>query len=135
MKKFKYLPPYKASGKTNFPETQKKSGAYLIKENGKIVYVGMSGVNLYKTLYRHFQIWNHRHQPVVTYVHKLHRHKYTVRVILCTPKQAARLEKALILKYKPRDCREKYQLYKPDAYDKKVIQTYEAEPVINSCPF
>ncbi|MDP2059608.1 MAG: hypothetical protein Q8J97_07705, partial [Flavobacteriaceae bacterium] len=85
MKKFKFLPPYKSPGKTSFPETQNRSGCYIIKENNKIVYVGMSARNLYKTLYRHFEHWSHKLQEVITYKTRLTKHKYTVRVILCTP--------------------------------------------------
>lgn len=135
MKKFKFLPPYKSNGRTNFPETQKRSGVYIIKENGKIVYVGHSSASLYKTLYRHFQVWNHNGQDVVTYVHRLKRKKYTVRVIFCTPAQAERLERALVLKYKPRDNDLKYKGYQLNAWDQKVVDTYNETKTIDKCPF
>jgi hypothetical protein len=54
--KTKFLPPYDENGKTNFP-SRKRTGVYLIKENGIIVYVGYSGKDLYKTMYRHFEQW------------------------------------------------------------------------------
>ena len=59
MKKFNFLPPYQKKGKTTYPETLNKSGVYLIKENNVQVYIGYSGLNLYRTMYRYFQAWNH----------------------------------------------------------------------------
>ena len=135
MKKFKFLPPYKSPGKTNFPTTQNRAGCYIIKENNKIVYVGMSGRNLYKTLYRHFEHWSHKLQEVTTYKTRLNRHKYTVRVILCTPGQAARLERLLILKHNPRDNDLKYKGYQLTAFDEKIFVTYNNEPINQEAPF
>lgn len=135
MKVYKFWPPYQASGKTTFPETSNRSGVYIIKENDKIVYIGFSGTNLYRTLYRHFQRWNHKTQSVTTYFEKLKVKKYLVRVVLCTPTQAAKLEKALIIKHKPRDNREKYRAHKIDFEDKQIIQKYENEFAIIEAPF
>jgi excinuclease UvrABC nuclease subunit len=135
MKKFKFLPPYKGQGKTNFPATQNRSGVYIIKENNKIVYIGMSGTNLYKTLYRHFETWVHKLQEVVTYKTRLSKHKYSVRVILCTPLQAARLERLLILKYNPRDNDLKYKGYQLSAIDQRILVMYENEPINQEAPF
>jgi len=135
MKKFKFLAPYKSPGKTNFPETQNRSGCYIIKENNKIVYVGMSGRNLYKTLCRHFEVWSHKQQEVTTYKDRLKKNRYTVRVILCTPGQAARLERLLILKHNPRDNDLKYTGYQLTAFDEKIYQTYEALPIQEEAPF
>lgn len=118
-----------------FPETVNRTGVYIVKENNKIVYVGMSRTNLYKTLYRHFQQWNHSLQEVVTYANKLKRHRYTVRVILCTPLQAEKLERALIIKYKPRDNWMKYQGYQLRTSDNNLVEQYEEMEVINDCPF
>jgi hypothetical protein len=130
----KFLPPYNQDGKTTFKNTQGKSGVYIIKENGSIVYVGHSRTNLYKTLYRHFQAWNHKTQPVVTYQNLLNTNKYTVRVILATPQQAVRLEGYLVNAYEPRDNENKLKLYKNEAqaqttYDKYVNEK-EIEPDI-----
>ena len=108
VKRPKYMPPYRAERKTNFTTAQNKSGVYIIKENGNIVYIGMSGKNIYRTLYRHFQAWSHSYQRVVTYQSQLKFNDYSVRLILCTPSQAARLEKYLIIKNQPRDNAEKY---------------------------
>ncbi|MFA6918437.1 MAG: hypothetical protein WC285_06485 [Candidatus Gracilibacteria bacterium] len=135
MKKFKFLPPYKSPGKTMFPEIQRRSGVYLIKENAKLVYVGMSGGNLYKTLYRHFEAWNHPDQEVVSYQSRMKKNKYTVRCVLCKPGQAARLEKYLILKFKPRDNEIKYNNYQLSAFDESIFESYDNAPTINEVPF
>ena len=103
MLKSNFLPPYNSEGKTTFGNIKNKSGVYIIKENNKIVYVGYSGKNLYRTLYRHFQQWNHTGQEVITYANKLNNNDYKVRVITTTPAQAYRLEIYLINKLKPRD--------------------------------
>lgn len=58
-----------------------------------------------------------------------------VRVILCTPGQAARLERLLILKYNPRDNDLKYKGYQLTAFDEKIFETYEAAPVQEEAPF
>lgn len=120
MKVFKFIAPYTADGKTKFPE-RGRTGVYVIKENGKTVYVGYSENDLYKTMYRHFQTWNHRSQEVVSYNAK-GNDNYTVRVIYCTPAQAGRLEKYLIKKHKPRDNAQTYEL---NFEDRKTGQAYE----------
>jgi len=131
MKKSKWKPPYNKEGKTNFP-IRKKSGVYLIKKKdlGSIVYVGFSGTDLYKTMYRHFQQWTHPQQPVVTYVNQ-DRKNFLVRVIYCTPKQAATLEELLIIKYKPYDNPQKLELIaSKSTYQEEVLEKfYEAEEV------
>jgi len=118
-----------------FPEIRRRSGVYLIKENAKLVYVGMSGSNLYKTLYRHFEAWNHPNQEVVSYQSSMKQNKYTVRCVLCKPGQAARLEKYLILKFKPRDNEIKYTNYQLSAFDESVFESYDNAPIINKVPF
>ncbi len=107
MKKIRFVRPYLPTGKTRFPE-RNKSGVYLISENSKVVYVGFSESDLYKTMYRHFQVWNHTGQFVVSYADFLKTKEYKVRIVYCTAKQAAELEKALILKHRPRDNWNKY---------------------------
>ena len=101
MKKTRYKEPYNKLGKTNFGFTENKSGVYLIKSKrtNKIVYVGYSGSNLYKTMYRHFQSWIDETQTRVTY----NKTGYAVRVVFTTPKRASLLERALIIKYEPKD--------------------------------
>lgn len=100
MKKTRFKPPYKKDKKATFNyKIFATAGVYLIKnKNGKIVYVGHSQSNLYKTMYRHFQEWKDK-QYRATYP-KL---GYTVRVVKTTPKQAVLLESLLIEKHKPKD--------------------------------
>lgn len=99
----RFISPYKKNGRTNYKDAWQRSGIYLIKENGKVVYVGHSQNNLYKTLYRHFQHWYHKLQYVVTYKGRMNQHRYTVAVEYLTSAQAVRKEHELLLKYRPRD--------------------------------
>jgi excinuclease UvrABC nuclease subunit len=121
MKKFKLVKPY-TGAKTNIAFTQNKSGVYLIYPAGsqKACYIGMSGSNLYKTLLRHFQAWPDSKQIRITYP----KQGYNVRIVLCTPLQAERLERALIVKYKPKDNPFKYELYKTTKQDKDLTNYY-----------
>ncbi|MCX6252270.1 MAG: GIY-YIG nuclease family protein [Bacteroidetes bacterium] len=124
-----------SKGRTTFPDTRKRSGIYIIKENDKIVYVGSSRTNLYRTLYRHFEHWKHRTQEVVTYVNKMNRQRYTVRIVLCTAVQAIRLERALVIRHKPRDNENKFKQYTLDVIDKRTLKTYEEISLYSVAPF
>ena len=142
VKKYKFLPPYKKNGKTTFPELKGRHGVYLIKEDGKIVYIGHSCKHLYKVVYRHFQKWTEASLITgnwlyhTTYKRKMKRHHYTVRIVLTnTCAQAERLERALIIKYQPRDNRQKYDDYKLDLTDKKLVKSYEDNKVLTEVPF
>jgi len=119
-----YRAPYKPNGKTNFSDTQKKSGVYLIKENNKVVYVGHSKNNIYRTMYRHFEKWNSP-TKVITYAGS--RKNYTCKVILSIPKLAPDLEIYFIQKYKPRDNEIKLKLFSEPVP--------EAENIIEEAPF
>jgi len=123
MKQTKFFKPYAKPGKTNLKFTDGKAGVYLIKRRGetKPIYVGMSQSNLYKTITRHFQAWPDPSQVRITYSQKA---DIVIRVIITTPKQAERLEKYLILKYKPEDNPNKIASYQLDAFDKTVVQSY-----------
>lgn len=125
--KTKWFSVYDAEGKTNLLPYKGKSGCYIIKENNVVVYVGYSGVNLYKTILRHFQKWSSKYQEVVTYVNDYSRNDYKIRVITCTPKQAERLEKALINKYSPRDNSNNNEAadFTADSYTKDILQKVE----------
>jgi excinuclease UvrABC nuclease subunit len=139
MRVFKFLPPYRKDGKTNFPQTANRTGVYLIKENGVIVYVGFSGYNIYKTMYRHFQSWRHKTQEVVSYKSRMSYKEYSVRVVYCTAKQAAALEKALIKKHKPRDNEMKYQINEmpivEQHYIETVQETYQETDIYGGLPY
>jgi excinuclease UvrABC nuclease subunit len=126
MKKSKFVTVYDAPKKVS-PTVRAcvgKSGCYIIKKNNDIFYIGRSGSNLYKTIIRHFQDWKDNTQIRVTYPQSLN---YTIRVVLCTPIQSLILEKALILKHKPKDNTLKYEAFSEvvsKAYDSKVLDTY-----------
>lgn len=131
--KLRAATPYNAKGGTNFPFLINKTGVYQIKENGKLVYVGYSAENLYKTMYRHFQKWNHRGQVVVTYADRMQQNRYTVQVTLCSPAKAMKLEKALILRYVPRDNPNKYKGFtatksETELFNDWIEQTTEEAP-------
>ncbi|AXH73888.1 MAG: hypothetical protein [Bacteriophage sp.] len=123
----KLVRPY-INGKLN-PElglkpNAKQIGVYLIYENGRPVYIGYSGSQLYKTFTRHFQSWDDPHQVRITYT-KIQAEGMKARVAICnTAKQAAALEKALILKYKPRDNPSKYNDYVTSKYDNQQLTEY-----------
>ena len=132
MKKTRWKEPYKNDGRTNFPDRE-RPGVYLIKEkaSGKIVYVGYSGNNLYRTMYRHFQQWTHSDQPVITYANK-GPGNYLCRVIYCTPKQAVTLEELLILKHEPSDNPQKLDFYgsKLTGYQEQVLESYYSADIV-----
>lgn len=108
--KTRFLRPYKANGRTTFPESMSRPGVYLIKLDGKLSYIGYSGSDLYKALYRHFQEWNDR-GPRVVYPPQM-RERCLVRVVYTnTAAQAAKLEKALILLHQPIDNPDKLERY------------------------
>lgn len=110
-KRSRWLSPYTEAGRTTFNEVRKRSGVYFIKKDGKIVYVGYSAGQLYKTLYRHFQAWNHPFQRVVTYKGQ-DRSRFSVRVILCTGTRAERLESYFIKTLEPIDNPDKLEALK-----------------------
>lgn len=99
MKLTKFASIYPKPNKTNFSKFIGKSGVYIIKKGTEIVYVGMSKSDVYKTMVRHFQQWNDK-QKRVTYPQIP---EYKARIITCTPKQAEKLETALILRHRPKD--------------------------------
>lgn len=149
MKRTKLQPPYDVEGRTNFP-ARNLPGVYLIyriQRNGfggerrTLRYVGYSASDVYKAMYRHFQVWNDRQadrgersERVVYQVRKDVR----VRVIYCnTGRQAMELEKALILMHKPVDNPDKLELYEiTDAGKAMAAEAFTAELVQdNDVPF
>ena len=134
MKLSKFKPLYDKKGNANFRYMYQRPGVYVIRENGKIVYIGHSQSNLYTTMYRHFQEWNHPTQNVTTY--KGRPHRYTARVVLTRKNQAIPLEQALVQKYKPRDNKEKYERIKESRTMAKLKHEYhEIDPVPGDAPF
>lgn len=138
MRKFRGQPPYNAHGKTNFRYTSGKSGVYLIYRDAKIVYIGSSKSDVYKTMYRHFQSWDDPTQIRVTFKKQLQRRKFMCRVVLCTPLQAERLERALIVKHKPKYNTFKYLLFDETATEKRAVSKVVKDFIgakVETCPF
>lgn len=132
MKKTKTRPPYHDDGRTRFPQ-RGAPGAYLIYKESwmgahALRYVGYSGTDVYKALYRHFQTWNddrEQYRPGagkrkrVTYP----KGGYLVRVVYCrTGAEAQALETALILKHRPPDNLDKFEGYQLNAYADSLLK-------------
>ena len=101
-----WMMPYK--GKKAAYQGVRKCGLYMIrsKKNKKILYVGYSGYDVKKTMYRHFQSWSDPSQRRAVYKN---RSLYQIKVIECSCSAAQKLELYLIQKYRPRDNYLKYQ--------------------------
>jgi excinuclease UvrABC nuclease subunit len=128
MIKTKFIPPYTET-KCNLLFAKGKSGVYIIKKSGKIVYVGYSETDIYKTCTRHFQSWNDKTQTRVTYRDKT---ACTVRIILTTPARAAKLEKGLIIAYEPTDNPDKLKNYTITTQAAKIMDEYEHAPQVGN---
>jgi len=83
------------------------------KQTGEIKYVGYSGNNIKRTLYRHFQQHNDTQQERYIF----DRNKHLVRVIETTPTRAPQLEKYLISKYSPAANKNKYSNLDPKNFE------------------
>jgi excinuclease UvrABC nuclease subunit len=137
MRKTKKIAPYSSQGKSNLKFAIGRPGVYLIYKNGKSKpsYVGFSASNVYKTCLRHFQSWKDKKQVRTTYP----KRGYLVRIVLCGPLQAARLEKYLIVKLQPFDNPMKLDLYRLSAEEKIDGKKYEKlndfMPDLGDAPF
>jgi len=116
-----FLHPFFMGKKTSFPD-RKKAGVYLIYKGKKLHYVGFSKGDVYKALYRHFQSWRDKTQIRITY----NPDAVKVRVVYCNnATTAGRLEKALIIKYKPIDNPQQYSIkYDIDEKELEVLKIY-----------
>lgn len=132
MKRFRRVPVYKEPGKTNVSELVDRSGVYLIYEDRKLVYIGHSTTNMYKTLLRHFQRWDDPAQIRITYPQTK---TYRVSIVYTTAQQAPRLEFALIKRYQPRDNPDKYENQKAQGADIRALHTFLDTPVDQIAPF
>lgn len=107
--KSRFLPVY-IDGRPNknlIRPGNNKPGVYIIKKAGEVSYIGYSNKNVYKALTRHFQDWSSSRQTRITYPQS---ENITARVIYTnTATQAAKLERALIIKQKPIDNPNKYE--------------------------
>ncbi len=131
MRKSRLIEPYDRNGRSNLGFANKQSGVYMIYKNDKLVYIGYSATNLYKTCTRHFQEWNSKYQRVVTYARVLKHNTFKVRVILCSAGRAEKLEKALIVKYKPKDNPDKLPGYRLDGYELRAFEDFKDTPASN----
>lgn len=147
LKAHKFIPIYKElpkngkNGKINIGFAKNQSGVYLIKENGKIVYVGHSKSNLYMTIMRHFYYWEDetyegRKYTRFSYWDKIKTKRYTVRIVFTSPSRAEKLEAGLVKKHRPRDNQDKlkYILDLEKEEVEKVVQQYE-EAEYEEAPF
>lgn len=94
----------------------KKAGVYIIKEDGIVVYVGMSGSCVVEACYRHFYRWRDCYRGMgreyrTTYFDMLTERQYSIAILELDEKQVAEFEKAMIVALRPRDNREKYDYY------------------------
>jgi len=140
MRKTPFLPVYfsvGSGGRTNNTtfRISGRSGVYLVKDKriNKIVYVGYSGTDLYKTMYRHFQEWNDKGERYRFVVSKSEAVNYTVRIIFCTPTQAYRLEQALIYKLQPSE--NEIRPGQEYRFDKPIYTRMSLAPVIEAEKF
>lgn len=149
---FKRMPVYtkipKAGkyGKTDLSFFRNKIGVYKIYKDSRLIYVGHSKTNLYKTILRHFQGWNDSNQlDRISYKKDLLKFKFKVQVTLTkTGEDAEVLESALIEKFSPKDNKQfnyhwfnnKYEhkeeyveecvkCYNEEMEDKKIITDYK----------
>lgn len=122
MKTFKRIPVYKKvpkrgqQGKTNLTLFRGQRGVYKLFEGRKLIYVGSSNSNLYKTILRHFQGWKDNRQPSrISYKSRLNKHRYAVEVTITKNKtETDSLEEMLIAKHQPRDNKDNnYNFYNP----------------------
>lgn len=153
MKKTKFFKPYQniitkkapngkqivTRGKCTLQKTG--PGVYIIKEAGKIVYIGYASRDVKGVMYRHFQRWTDRRHPDEKRTSVIERvtykepgetfDSYRVRVVFCrSAQQAATLEEALIRKYKPRNNAGKYAVYSLFKHS-TAVEKYEDAPETN----
>lgn len=136
--KTKWFPPYVVKNnklKPNLRIGAKKynTGVYLVKDakTNSILYVGYSGSNLYKTMYRHFQTWNDKQQERI----KFKKSGYKVRIIFCSAAQAQRLESYLINKFKPKFNKLQYKAeFETPKTQNEVDQYYNFKDIITINP-
>jgi hypothetical protein len=136
--KTKFMPVY-VDGKPNknlIRASDKRPGVYLIKVDGKLKYIGYSSYNVYKTITRHFQEWGGRFNDQIRITYPK-TDNVTARVIYTnTGAQAIKLERALILKYRPDDNPNKFTTIEADKDSDQIIKSYEEAPfIVNDVPF
>ena len=129
-----WFAPYDENNKTNLPKiTKKKYGVYFFRsrKTKEVIYIGHSSSNLYKALYRHFQIYNDSDKQIRNYYAA--RSNYEVMVAISSKQNAYKLERHFILEYNPRDTTHKYEKYHEESKiqeipDIETIETWEEIP-------
>ena len=87
--------------------------------------------DLYKVITRHFQSWKDASQVRITYQNKMRRNDYKVRIVTgLSDKRILKLEKALVIKLRPRDNDIKYDLFTQDQMKavNAAVQQYNEAP-------
>lgn len=132
----KRAPVYDKPGAVSFTvrASNGKSGVYLIYPKGgrKPIYIGRSGVNLYKTITRHFQSWADKTQARVTYPQGA---GYQIRIVYTSPQRAEKLERALILTKRPKDNPNKLEMFEATESEKKAATWLDKAPESEDLPF
>lgn len=106
----------KAGRMRTFAKLAREAGIYIIRENGVIIYVGMSQSCIVEALYRHFYYWKNdptrtTNFPRTTYYDKMGSNSYDAAIFVTEKADAPKIERGLILSIQPRDNRERYQSY------------------------
>lgn len=133
MLRTRLVSPYTANGRAVFP-TRQWPGVYLIFRADGLRYVGFSGSDVYKALYRHFQQWNDqsRDRPRAVYPKG---GSTRVRVIYTNgAAQAARLERALIIRFRPADNPDKLLNYDLGEPERAAMERAASAPFIDPEP-
>jgi excinuclease UvrABC nuclease subunit len=105
--------PYKNGKPSKAHKETNKQGVYFIrnKSTKEILYIGMSGSNCYKALYRHFHYWNDKIQRVT---YSPQDSNIEIRICICkTATLAANLERRLIKDLLPKENHEFYTDFIP----------------------
>ena len=114
-------------------------GVYLIRENGVLVYIGMSKVCVCEALYRHFYRWTPTitHKGGVSYWDKMETNDYEVNLIELSSSEAAiQMEAGFIFMCTPRDNRHLHS----DTIERKqrklnINNNQESKSIIDEPPF
>lgn len=125
-----FVPPFtegKIYNKRNLKCYFKKAGVYIIKENGIVVYVGMSKSCVVEAMYRHFYRWKDWREERVTYYASLGLFQYECAILVFNSDTVEQVERALIFSMKPRDNKNLYEEYFVEKIENKIEQENEQQ--------
>ena len=110
-----------------FRKLRNKRGVYRIFENKRLVYVGSSNSDIYKTILRKFQMWNDKRQSGGRLYYNAKENEYKVEAFIMPYASADKLldtEYHYIQKSKPRDNKpDSYSFYnRKDLYEPEKIE-------------